>query len=152
MTPLPPTIAWVAIVILALLSIASIIIRIWTDRQGLPHTHELRQRIRAWWAIVAIMGIAVILGNMAMLCLFAFISFLALREFFSLLPQQQGNRKLLFWAYLAIPFQYYWVSIAWYGMFITFIPVYLFLLMPIQKVISGDSKDFLLSVSVIQWG
>lgn len=152
MTAIPPTIAWVAIIILALLTTADIIIRVWGDRKQLPRDHELRLRVRAWWAIVAIMGVAVILGKTALFCLLAFISFLALREFFAHFPDRKSNRILVVVAYLSIPFQYYWASIAWYGMFITFIPVYLFLMIPMLKVLGDKSEDFLRSVAIVQWG
>ena len=58
------------------------------------------------------------------LVFFAFISFLALKEYLSLIPTRRADRRALFWLYLAIPLQYYWVYCEWYGMFIIFIPVY----------------------------
>ena len=152
MISIPPTIAWIAIVILALLLIANVIIDIWANRHGLAHNHELRQRLRTWWVIVTVIGTAATLGNTAMLYLFAAISFLALRELFVLLPKEQIDRKLLALAYIAIPIQYYWISIGWYVMFVTFIPIYLFLLFPTQKIITGNSKGFLQSIPIVQWG
>ncbi len=43
---------------------------------------------------------------------------------------QAADRRVLFFAYLAIPLQYIWVGQEWYGMFIIFVPVYMFLLLP----------------------
>ncbi|WP_419671256.1 hypothetical protein [Aliarcobacter butzleri] len=57
----------------------------------------------------------------------------------------------IFWAYLSIPLQYYWISIGWYGMFIIFIPVYLFLFIPIRLVLIGETSGFIKSASIIQW-
>ena len=41
---------------------------------------------------------------------------------------------------------------AWYGMFIIFIPVYMFLILPIRLVLSKDTTGFVASASQIQWG
>jgi phosphatidate cytidylyltransferase len=81
---------------------------------------------------------------------FAFVSFLALKEYFSIVPTRRADRRVLFWAYLAIPFQYYWVAQAWYGMFIIFIPVYVFLLL--RMVLIGETKDFLHAAGTLHWG
>ena len=47
---------------------------------------------------------------------------------------------MLFWAYLAIPVQYLWIDMGWYGMFIVFIPVYVFLLLPMRMVLIGETR------------
>ncbi|WP_298867621.1 phosphatidate cytidylyltransferase, partial [uncultured Gimesia sp.] len=64
---------------------------------------------------------------------------------------RQADRRVLFWAYLSIPIQYYLVSIGWYGMFIVFIPVYVFLLLPMRMVLIGETKGFIHSAGVIHW-
>ena len=75
------------------------------------------------------LGLAVVLGPTATTVLFAVISFIALKEYFTIVPTRRTDRLILLLAYLAIPVQYYWVGTAWYGMFIIFIPVYMFLLL-----------------------
>ncbi len=152
MNPIDSTVAWLMGGIVALLALATVAVRLWANRRGLPADHELRLRMRAWWAIVAVFGTAVLAGNSTALWLLAFVSFLALKEFFTLVPTRRSDRRVLFWAYLAIPLQYYWVAIGWYGMFVIFIPVYLFLLIPLRKVLIGETADFLRSVAVVQWG
>jgi phosphatidate cytidylyltransferase len=59
---------------------------------------------------------------------------------------------VLFWAYLAIPFQYVWVAQGWYGMFIIFIPVYMFLLLPMRMVVIGETRNFLQAAGTLHWG
>jgi phosphatidate cytidylyltransferase len=103
---------------------------------------ELVQRIRSWWLIVAIFSIAVIMSRNVSVAFFAFVSFLALKEYLSIVPTRRADRRVLFWAYLAIPVQYYWVAEAWYGMFIIFIPVYVFLLLPLRMVLIGETRNF----------
>jgi phosphatidate cytidylyltransferase len=84
--------------------------------------------------------------------LLAIVSFMAFKEFITLTPNRQQDRWAFLWAYVAIPLQYFWVVQAWYGMFIIFIPVYLFLLLPTRLVLSGHPKGFLNSTSTLHWG
>jgi len=113
---------------------------------------ELMQRIKSWWVIVSIFTLAMVLSRNITLGFFAFISFLALKEYFSIIPTRRADRRVMFWAYLAIPLQYYWISLEWYGMFIIFIPVYLFLLLPLRMVIIGETKNFLHAAGTLHWG
>ncbi len=113
---------------------------------------ELSLRLRSWWVIVSIFILAVMMGTTAAIWLLGFVSFLALKEYFSLIPTRRSDRRVLFWAYLTIPFQYYWGAIGWYGMFIIFIPVYAFLLISARKVLIGETDDFLKSLGSVHWG
>ncbi|GMR16358.1 MAG: phosphatidate cytidylyltransferase [Gammaproteobacteria bacterium] len=113
---------------------------------------ELNQRINSWWVMVSIFTLAMVLSRNVSLVFFALISFLAIKEFLSIIPTRRADRRVLFWVYLTIPFQYYWVSLEWYGMFIIFIPVYMFLFLPMRMVIIGETKDFLRAAGTIHWG
>ncbi len=113
---------------------------------------ELRARIRTWWVIAVLVAGALLLSPDAAIWFFAFVSFLALKEYFSLIPTRRADRRVLFWAYLAIPVQYLWVSLQWYGMFIIFVPVYLFLLLPARMILIGQTKGFLRAIGTVQWG
>ncbi|MBN67848.1 MAG: phosphatidate cytidylyltransferase, partial [Gimesia sp.] len=66
---------------------------------------ELRQRIQSWWWMIGILFLCLIVSRTTAIILFAFISFLALKEFFSIVPTRQADRRVLFWAYLSIPVQ-----------------------------------------------
>ncbi len=113
---------------------------------------ELLSRIRSWWVMSAIFTVAFLVSRNASLILFGFISFLALKEYLSLIPTRRADHRVLFWAYLSIPFQYYWAGIEWFGMFIIFIPVYIFLLMPMRMVMIGEVDGFLRAVGTLHWG
>jgi len=112
---------------------------------------ELKLRIKSWWWMIIIVFISLSLNSKIAIFFFAFLSFLALKEFFSIVPIRLVDRRAVFWAYAAIPVQYYWVNIAWYDMFIIFIPIFLFLFIPIRLVIIGETDGFINSVSVILW-
>ena len=112
---------------------------------------NLRQRIKSWWWMVALIFASLAMGKKSSVIFFGFLSFLALKEFCSIASLRQADRRVLFWAYLAIPVQYYFVYIGWYGMFIIFIPVYMFLFLPIRMVLIGQNQGFIKSAATIQW-
>lgn len=113
---------------------------------------ELSHRVRAWWVMATIFAIAISVNRIVALVLFAFISYLALKEYLSLIPLRKADRGVLLWTYLANPFQYLWIAIEWYGMFIIFIPVYMFLFLPVRVLFSGETSGFLRSTGTLHWG
>ncbi|MCB1761343.1 MAG: phosphatidate cytidylyltransferase [Gammaproteobacteria bacterium] len=113
---------------------------------------ELELRIRSWWVMVCIFSAAMLLSRNISLAFFGFISFLALKEYLSIIPTRRADRRVLFWAYLAVPLQYYWIGIGWYGLFIIFIPVYMFLFLPLRMVIIGETRSFLTAAGTLHWG
>lgn len=142
-----PVLFWASAGIILLLSLATLIIHLL-----LPHQEELRARLRSWWWMAGIFLLAMLMDRMISLIMIGFLSFLAFKEYLSLIPTRRADRRVLFWAYLAIPVQYYWVSIAWYGVFIIFIPVYLFLFLPIRMLIIGETQGFLKAAGTLHWG
>ena len=114
--------------------------------------HELWLRMRSWWVMAGLFILAIAVNREFSVLFFALVSFLALKEYFSIIPTRRADRRVLFWAYLAIPVQYLWVWQAWYGMFIIFIPVYMFLFMPFRMVIEGEAQGFLKVAGTLHWG
>lgn len=114
---------------------------------------NLNARINAWWVMLIVIGAAILLGQTAFIILFGIISLFALREFTSLLPTRRGDYfPLLIAFYFVIPYQYYLIYIDWYGLYSIFIPLYVFLLIPIASLKQEDTKHFLERNSKIQWG
>ncbi len=136
----------------AILIIASLALLWLRWRKPQIDRRELALRIRSWWLIVTVFTAAMLMNRNFSVAFFGFVSFLALKEYFSIVPTRRADRRVLFWAYLAIPLQYYWVAQAWYGMFIIFIPVYVFLLLPMRMVIIGETKEFLRAAGTLHWG
>ena len=112
---------------------------------------ELRLRITSWWWMIGLLFVFLAMSTNAAIIFFGFISFLALKEFLSIVPTRQADRRVVFWAYLAIPIQYYWVAIGWYGMFIIFIPVYMFLFIPMRMVLKGETDGFIKAAGILHW-
>lgn len=113
---------------------------------------NLNARIKAWWVMVILIGIAFIAGRVGVLILFAFCSFAALREFITLINTRRADHWALASAFfIVLPIQYYLLWTKQYGIFAIFIPVYAFLLMPIISVLRGDTERFLLRIAEVQW-
>ena len=113
---------------------------------------NLNARIVSWWALIAVFGVALALGEIGVIALFGILSFLALREFLTLTPTNPADHRTLFWSFfLFTPMQYYLVGIRWYGLFAILIPVYAFLFIPVRNAIAGDTVRFLERTAKIQW-
>lgn len=138
--------------ILGILVLASAITWYLRHRGPAGKYAELTQRVQSWWIMVGVFGVAIAVDRRLSIIFFGFVSFLALKEYLSLIPTRRADRRVLFWAYLSIPFQYYWIYRGWYGMFIVFIPVWVMLLISARMVLIGETKDFLHAVGAIQWG
>lgn len=118
-----------------------------------PVIDNLNARINAWWVMVLVIGIAFMFGNLGVIVLFYLVSFYALREFMTLTPTRRSDYPALVAAfYFALPMQYLLIAIGWYELFSIFIPVYLFLLLPILSSLGGDSTHFLERTTKVQWG
>ena len=139
----------------ALLLIASLIGFLLKRRaaEPSPTIDNLNARIAAWWVMVLVIGGAFLLGHVAVTLLFALVSFYALREFITLTPTRQSDYwPLLAAFYVVLPVQYLLIGYSWYGLFSIFIPVYVFLLLPILASLGGDTTRFLERASKVQWG
>ncbi|MGY6216300.1 phosphatidate cytidylyltransferase [Methylolobus aquaticus] len=147
-----PNVLWVFAAICAALLCASAISALLARSAGRDGHRELRLRVRSWWLMVAVFAAALTLHRNLTLIFFAFVSFLALKEYLSLIPTRRSDRRVLFWAYLTIPAQYVWVGMEWYGMFIIFLPVYVFLFLPLRMVLVGETTEFLRAAGTLHWG
>ena len=113
---------------------------------------NLNARIKAWWVMVVLIGIAFIAGRAGVILLFAFCSFAALREFVTLINTKRADHWALATAFfVALPVQYYLLWAEQYGIYSIFIPVYAFLFMPIIAVLRGDTERFLVRIAEVQW-
>jgi phosphatidate cytidylyltransferase len=141
--------------VVALLTLATVIGFILKSRAGSKRDviDNLNARVRAWWVMVAVFAVAVLLGRVATLTLFGLSSFFALREFVTLSPTRPGDHRPLYVSfYFLIPAQYTLIGLEEYGMFAIFIPVYAFLLLPTIATFAADTENFLERTAKIQWG
>ena len=110
----------------------------------LNNLRVVNSRVRASWPLLIVFAIAFCLGEAALLLFFAFASFFALREFIALTPTRRHDHVILIIAfYIAIPVQYILLGYEEIGLFSLFIPVYLFLTLPVVMALAKDTDRFL---------
>ncbi len=112
---------------------------------------ELKARTKSWWVMASVFIAATIFNTKISYVAIAFLSFVAFRELYSILGFRESDRRAIFWAFLSIPIQYYLAYIGWYGAFIIFIPVEMFLLLPLRLVLKGDTAGITKSMGVMHW-
>jgi phosphatidate cytidylyltransferase len=133
------------------LALASLIVAFISRRKEPGSSSELQDRTRTWWWIISILTIVVILGPNAAVIAIAIISFLAFREFHSVVPVRRVDRAILALAYLAIPIQFYFAWSRYFSMFAIFIPVYAFATFSAATVFVGETKGFIRSNATLVW-
>ena len=140
------------VLVLAILTAATIVI--WLLKKVKPQSNleELVNRIKSWWVMAAVFFGAISLSKNISLLFFGLLSFWALKEYVTILKTRRADHWALLLAFLAVPVQFYWIHIGWYGMFLIFIPVYMFLFLPILLMLAQEPSGYLESSAKIQWG
>jgi phosphatidate cytidylyltransferase len=115
-----------------------------TTAAGRASSDEINARIRAWWVMALLFVLAVTCGTAVSIVLFSIVSFLALREFVTLIPARRADHRVLFYAFFVVtPVQYALIWLRWYGLFTIMIPVYVWIFLTIRAVLAGDTGAFL---------
>lgn len=115
-------------------------------------TAELKARMSSWWVMALLLIAALVLGWVATTLVFAFVSFLALREFLSLAPARREDRLVILLAYVTIPASYLFVCLHIYMFYLVFVPVWVFLAIPFLMAVLGQARGYLTSTAVFHWG
>jgi phosphatidate cytidylyltransferase len=145
--------AGIAAILVAASAIGFLLQRRYAGTDAAPTIENLNTRVRAWWIMVALLGVAFAIGKAGVIILFALASFVGLREFLTLTTTRRGDHWALAAAFfVALPVQYYLIWIEWYGLYSIFIPVYVFLLLPVIAALRGDVTRFMERVAELQWG
>ncbi len=122
------------------------------DEKKAASRANLVERINAWWVMVGILAVAFLGGTTLTLVLFGLASFFALREFITLTPSNPGDRLPLSLSFfMVLPLPYVLIGLERYGMFVIFIPVFAFLLLPSIAALRSDVDDFLSRSAKQQW-
>ena len=144
---------WLAFaVIYALLALSAVILARLRQRHPDRDYGELALRLRSWAVMITVLVVAIALGAVGVIVLFAFISFLALREYLSIVPSRREDRAVILLSYLVIPMNYGLIAFDRYGIFLIFVPVYVFLFFPFVMVCIGQVKRFLSFMGTLHWG
>jgi phosphatidate cytidylyltransferase len=109
--------------------------------------------IQTSWLMVFIFWVGWLSGDWVALTLFAMVSFFALREFLTLSPTRRGDhRSLVLSFFVVLPVQYWLVGTEHFDMFAVFVPVYVFLALPVVSALANDPTRFLERSAKLQWG
>jgi phosphatidate cytidylyltransferase len=121
------------------------------DEMALSHPYQAL--LKTSWLIVIIFWLSWSMGDRVATVLFGFLSFFALREFMTLSPTKRGDhRSLLLAFFVVLPIQYGLVIFEAFDLFMVFIPVYVFLAIPVVSALSNDPERFLERNAKMQWG
>ena len=112
---------------------------------------ELKTRTKSWWIMASMFIVAMIFNPIISYVAIAFLSFVAFRELYSILGFRHSDRRAIFWAFLAIPIQYYLAYSEWYEAYIIFIPVVMFLFLPMRITLKGDTNGIIKSMATLHW-
>ncbi len=114
---------------------------------------DLNSRIRAWWKMCVVFVLCLLFGRVAALVVFGVISFLAMREYMTLVPTHRSDHLTLFWSFFVImPLQYFLLGMQWLVAFVVVLPFFAFAFIPTSIAIEGDTSHFLERVAKIQFG
>ncbi|MDB5857991.1 MAG: phosphatidate cytidylyltransferase [Ramlibacter sp.] len=149
------------IVVFGLLVIASVTAFLFTFRRSIDSRDEawhaelsdFRDLLATSWFMVVVFWLAWATGDTMANILFGLIAFFALREFITLSPTRRGDHRSLVLAFFAVlPIQFWLVATRHFDLFTVFIPVYVFLALPVVSALSGDTQRFLERNAKLQWG
>jgi phosphatidate cytidylyltransferase len=115
--------------------------------------HALHRDLRAVWVGAVLFWLSWMSGAVGATLAFGIFSFLALREFITLVHTRRGDHRSLILAFfVALPLQYLLVGLRAFDLFTVFVPVYVFLAIPVVSALAGDPERFLERNAKIQWG
>ncbi len=126
------------------------------DARSDAHRLEVRYfqgLLRTSWIMVVVFWVGWALGERIATALFAIVAFFALREFITLSPTRRGDHRSLVLAFFAVlPVQFWLVATERFDLFTVFIPVYVFLAIPVVSALADDPHRFLERNAKLQWG
>lgn len=115
--------------------------------------HEISSLLRTSWVMMLVFWVSWIAGEWVALSLFGLVSFLGLREFLTLSPTRRGDHRSLVLAFFVVlPAQYWLIASEHFDMFAVFVPVYVFLALPLASALANDPTRFLERNAKLQWG
>ncbi len=123
------------------------------DAPELERHERLWRDLRAVWIGASVFWLSWLSGPLGATVLFGVLSLIALREFITLAhTRRSDHRSLILAFFVVLPLQYLLVGLRSFDLFTVFIPVYVFLAIPVLSAMAGDPERFLERNAKIQWG
>ena len=115
--------------------------------------HDYQALLRNSWLMTLVFWVGWAAGESVAIVLFGLVSFFILREFISLSPTRRGDHRSLVLAFFVVlPLQFWIVGSKMFDLFTVFIPVYVFLALPVVSALANDPQRFLERNAKLQWG
>ena len=150
------------VLLFGLLSVISVYALVRTLRErpegALGDAQTLAQKdfngvLQTTWVMATVFWVGWALGETVATVLFGFVAFFALREFITLSPTRQGDHRSLVLAFFVVlPAQFFLVINRNFDLVTVFIPVYVFLAIPVVSALANDPERFLERNAKLQWG
>ena len=119
----------------------------------LERRNRFRRDLGAVWNGTIAFWLAWVSGPVGATLLFGFVAFLALREFITLTHTRRADHRSLVLAFFVVlPLQFVLAGAQSLNLFMVFIPVYVFLAIPVVSALGDDPQRFLERTAKIQWG
>ena len=142
--------------LLATVSIYAFVTSLRERPEGDPRIQALKEFsgvLQTTWVMATVFWIGWALGETVATVLFGIVAFFALREFITLSPTRQGDHRSLVLAFfIVLPVQFYLVINQNFDLVTVFIPVYVFLALPVVSALANDPARFLERNAKLQWG
>ncbi len=124
--------------------------------EGDPRIQALKEFngvLQTSWVMATVFWVGWALGETVATVLFGCVAFFALREFITLSPTRQGDHRSLVLAFfIVLPVQFALVITRHFDLVTVFIPVYVFLAIPVVSALANDPERFLERNAKLQWG
>lgn len=133
------------------------VVAVWRGLRELTPAQQAGQErfvgdLRVLWTGAVLFWVAWVLGAVVATLLFGVVSFLALREFITLTHTRRADhRSLLLAFFVVLPVQFVLAGSRFFDLFTVFIPVYVFLAIPLVSAFGNDPHRFLERTAKIQW-
>jgi phosphatidate cytidylyltransferase len=142
--------------LLAAVSIYAFVASLRERPEGHPRILALKEFngvLQTSWVMATVFWVGWALGETVATVLFGIVAFFALREFITLSPTRQGDHRSLVLAFFVVlPVQFYLVITRRFDLVTVFIPVYVFLAIPVVSALANDPARFLERNAKLQWG
>ena len=123
------------------------------DDPRIQALQEFNGVLKTSWVMATVFWVGWTLGETVATVLFGVVAFFALREFITLSPTRQGDHRSLVLAFFVVlPVQFYLVITRRFDLVTVFIPVYVFLAIPVISALANDPSRFLERNAKLQWG
>ena len=123
------------------------------DNRGRALLLEVDARIRSWWVILLVYMASVLAGRPGLVVLFGCLSFMALREFITLVPTRRADHVSMWCCFfVAAPLQYGLIATNRLEPMLVAMPLFATIALPLATALAGDTCRCSSRTAQLGWG